>query len=103
MNWKRISCTSHAQVHVFDWPISTLDVRCIPSFSGVFSAERAIKSTPYIGETYAGLTHRGEIWTVNHPPYSLDLNPIEHMWWALKIMVGVFHSDLDTIGEPQED
>ena len=25
--------------------------------------------------------------TVNWPPYSLDLNPIEHIWWLLKVKV----------------
>jgi transposase len=42
---------------------------------------------------------RHGIWTVNHPPYSPDLNPIEHMWWALKSIVHITHPNLDTTGE----
>jgi hypothetical protein len=46
---------------------------------------------------------RHGIWTVSYPPYSPDLNPIEHMWWALKRTVHTKHPELDTIGESQED
>ena len=46
---------------------------------------------------------RHGIWTVSYPPYSPDLNPIEHMWWALKRIVHTKHPELDTIGESQED
>ena len=48
------------------------------------------------------LEHHG-IWTVSHLPYSPDLNPIEHMWWALKKIVHITHPELGIIGESQED
>jgi transposase len=40
---------------------------------------------------------------VNFPPYSLDLNPIEHMWWMLKRVLHRLHPELDTIRRSAED
>jgi hypothetical protein len=35
----------------------------------------------------AWFASQGVIWLVNWPPYSPDLNPIEHIWWHLKCQV----------------
>jgi transposase len=43
------------------------------------------------------------IWTLEWPPYSPDLNPIEHMWWALKKMVHKLHPELVTMGNSAGD
>jgi transposase len=50
-----------------------------------------------------GYLERHGIWCLNYPPWSPDLNPIEHMWWALKRIVHQRCPELDTIGESQED
>jgi transposase len=33
--------------------------------------------------------------TVDWPPYSPDLNPIEHLWWALKKKLYELHPEFD--------
>jgi transposase len=40
---------------------------------------------------------------VNFPPYLLDLNPIEHMWWMLKRVLHRLHPKLDNIRRSAED
>jgi hypothetical protein len=35
--------------------------------------------------------------TVDWPPYSPDLNPIEHLWWALKKKLHELHPEFDNM------
>lgn len=37
--------------------------------------------------------------TIDWPPYSPDLNPIEHLWWALKKKLHELHPKFDYIGD----
>ena len=37
------------------------------------------------------------------PPYSPDLNPTEHLWWALKKKLHDLHPEFDTIGDSAEE
>jgi transposase len=41
--------------------------------------------------------------TINWPPYSSDLNPIEHMWWALKHKLHELYLEFDYIGDSLEE
>ena len=38
------------------------------------------------------------IWTIDFPPYLPDLNPIEHLWWALKKLLQKHYPHLSTRG-----
>ena len=39
--------------------------------------------------------------TVDWPPYSPDLNPIEHLWWALKQKLHKLHPEFDYMSDSQ--
>jgi len=39
----------------------------------------------------------------DHPPYSPDLNPIEHIWWHLKNYVLRLHPELEDGGKGEKD
>ena len=41
--------------------------------------------------------------TIDWPPYSPDLNPIEHLWWALKKKLHELYPEFDTMGESESD
>ena len=35
------------------------------------------------------------VWVIEWPPYSPDLNPIEHLWWALKKKLHELYPEFD--------
>jgi hypothetical protein len=41
--------------------------------------------------------------TIDWPPYSPDLNPIEHMWWALKRKLHELYPEFDYMGDSLEE
>jgi transposase len=43
------------------------------------------------------------IWIIDFPPYSPDLNPIEHLWWALKKLLHQHYPHLSTRGRGQDE
>ena len=40
---------------------------------------------------------------IDWPPYSLDINPIEHMWRALKAILHWQHPNIHLLGKNRED
>jgi len=48
------------------------------------------------------LMDHGIAW-IEWPPYSPDLNPIEHLWWTLKKKLHELHPELDYMGESQSE
>lgn len=49
-------------------------------------------------ETKKYLERHG-VWTIKWHPYSPDLNPIEHVWWALKRKLYQLHLEFDHMGD----
>jgi transposase len=49
------------------------------------------------------IASRSTAYTLKWPPYSSDLNPIEHIWWALKEKVHSLHPEFDTMGISAEE
>ena len=43
------------------------------------------------------------VWTLEFPPYSPNLNPIENLWWALKNKIIKLHPELKQMGCSYED
>ncbi len=44
-----------------------------------------------------------DVEVLDWPPYSPDLNPIEHMWVALKRTLHKLHPEFDTMGDTEEE
>jgi len=43
------------------------------------------------------------VWTLDFPPYLPDLNPIKHLWLALKRKILKLYLELKQMGQSQED
>jgi transposase len=52
--------------------------------------------------TRAFLARHG-IRTINWPPYSPDLNPIEHMWWHLKKLLHKHYPEFNNFSRAEEE
>jgi hypothetical protein len=44
-----------------------------------------------------------QIHTIRWPPYSPDLNPIEHLWWHLKKLVFTRYPQYNNISKAEEE
>jgi transposase len=46
---------------------------------------------------------RHRIRVINWPPYSPDLNPVEHMWWVLKKMMYKHYPQYNNLSQAEEE